>query len=93
MTLFVGILDGAGDVWGVRVPDIPGCHGGGDTPEAAIQDAISALRELSDEVIATKPRSMAEVTADSDCEFAPAAGESIVILPFFPRTVCSDLWR
>ncbi|TIL61817.1 MAG: DNA-binding protein, partial [Mesorhizobium sp.] len=28
MTRYVGILDGADDVWGVRVPDLPGCHGG-----------------------------------------------------------------
>jgi predicted RNase H-like HicB family nuclease len=84
MICFVGILDGARDVWGVRIPDIPGCHGGGDTPEAAIQDAISALHELSDEAIATKARSMDEVIADADCKFAPAAGESIVILPFSP---------
>ncbi len=36
MTHYVGILDGSGTVWGVRVPDLPGCHGGGETPEAAI---------------------------------------------------------
>ena len=36
VTQYVGILDGSGTVWGVRVPDLPGCHGGGETPEAAI---------------------------------------------------------
>lgn len=84
MISLVGILDGAGDVWGVRIPDVPGCCGGGGTPEAAIQDAISALREMSAEVIAAKVRSMDEIIADADCEFAPAAGESLVILPFSP---------
>ena len=33
MPYYVGILDGAKDVWGVRMPDVPGCHGGGATPE------------------------------------------------------------
>ena len=28
---YVGILDGSGDVWGVRVPDVEGCVGGGAT--------------------------------------------------------------
>lgn len=45
MTHYVGILDGAAKVWGVRIPDLPGCHGAGDTAEAAISDAISAARE------------------------------------------------
>lgn len=44
MTYYVGILDGSGSVWGVRIPDVPGCHGGGNSAEAAIADAISALR-------------------------------------------------
>ena len=39
MTYYVGVLDGGGEVWGVRIPDIPGCVGGGKTPEAAIADA------------------------------------------------------
>jgi len=46
MTHYVGILDGSGDVWGVRFPDVPGCVGGGATPEAAILDAAQALRDV-----------------------------------------------
>jgi predicted RNase H-like HicB family nuclease len=45
MMYYVGIVEGADDAWGVRIPDCPGCHGAGATPEAAISDAISALRE------------------------------------------------
>lgn len=40
-----GILDGSETVRGVRIPDLPGVHGSGPTPEAAIEDAISAARE------------------------------------------------
>jgi len=56
MTYFVGILDGQDDVWGVRVPDLPGCHGGGPSPEAAIQDAVSALADMAAEARDVKPR-------------------------------------
>ncbi|TIL59707.1 MAG: ribbon-helix-helix protein, CopG family [Mesorhizobium sp.] len=48
MTHYVGILDGADDVWGVRVPDLPGCHAGGASPEEAIADATSAVREWAE---------------------------------------------
>src|SRR5271154_3460570 len=44
---YVGVLDGAGSVWGVRVPDIPGCVGGVATAEAAIADAAEALRDVA----------------------------------------------
>ena len=46
MIYYVGVLDGAKDVWGVRIPDIPGCVGGGATPEAAIADVAAALRDV-----------------------------------------------
>ena len=45
MTNYVGILDGSGKTWGVRIPDLPGCYGGGASAEAAIEDAASAGRE------------------------------------------------
>jgi hypothetical protein len=76
---YVGILDGAGDVWGVRIPDVPGCHGGGPTPEAAIADAISALHDW--DVPTCKPRTAQEVMADSESEFDAAGGETLVMIP------------
>jgi hypothetical protein len=42
MAYYVAILDGAGDFWGVRIPDLSGSLGGGPTPEAAIAEATSA---------------------------------------------------
>ena len=48
MAQFFGILDGGGGNWGVRVPDLPGCHGGGGTPGEALADAISAAREWAE---------------------------------------------
>jgi predicted RNase H-like HicB family nuclease len=66
MTNCVGILDGGGRVFGVRFPDLPGCYGGGATPEAAIADAMSAAREWmahrkSKNQAVPKPRTLAQI--------------------------------
>lgn len=45
MTHYVGVLDGSGKTFGIRIPDLPGCYGAGSSPETAIADAISAARE------------------------------------------------
>ncbi len=77
---YVGILDGSGDVWGVRIPDVPGCHGGGATPEAAIEDAISALRDW--DLPLRAPRSTQDVISDPEAAFEAAAGETLVMIPY-----------
>jgi predicted RNase H-like HicB family nuclease len=86
MVYYVGILDGSADVWGLRIPDCPGCHGGGATPDAAISDAISALREWAAETRAgghplPAARSMSEILSDPEAHPDVAAGESAVLLP------------
>ena len=86
MAHYIGILDGSKDVWGVRIPDVPGCYGGGATPEAAIADAISALREFADHQTAKgitlkAPRTVQAVLRDKDTDFDPAAGEAVVMVP------------
>lgn len=84
MTHYVGILDGSGDVWGVRVPDLQGCHGGGASPEAAITDAISAAREWAEATLAAgrrlpAARSVADLLTAGEID--TAAGESAVMVP------------
>ena len=66
MTNSVGILDGSGKTWGVRIPDLPGCYGGGASAEAAIDDAASAAREwlaqqLSKGLAQPKARNLAAI--------------------------------
>ncbi|MFC3326053.1 type II toxin-antitoxin system HicB family antitoxin [Mesorhizobium cantuariense] len=84
MTHYVGILDGADNVWGVRVPDLPGCHGGGASPEEAIADTTSAVREWI-EARATKhlplpaTRTVAQLLLQDELD--TAAGESAVMIP------------
>ena len=74
---YIGILDGGGDVWGVRIPDLPGCCGGGATAEAAIADAISAARDwvahqTGKGFTIAKARALAEIVADPDVDFDAA---------------------
>jgi predicted RNase H-like HicB family nuclease len=83
---YVGILDGSEDVWGVRIPDVPGCHGGGGTPEAAITDTISALREFAAHqqvkgIAIAPPRTVQEVMRDKEAAYSPETGEAIVMVP------------
>ncbi|WP_442581050.1 type II toxin-antitoxin system HicB family antitoxin [Mesorhizobium sp. ASY16-5R] len=84
MTHYVGILDGATEVWGVRIPDAPGCHGGGSTPEEAINDATSALREWAETFLGTSDsmpvaRNVAELLSGGEID--TGAGESAVLIP------------
>lgn len=84
MAYYVGILDGADDAWGVRVPDCPGALGGGATAEAAVADGISALAAWAeaaakDGAALPRARTLAEIMADP--EEAPHPGEVVVMLP------------
>lgn len=83
---YVGILDGRGKTWGVRIPDLPGCHGSGETPEAATADAISAAREWIAHRMAAglpvpDPRLIQKILKDAASEFDPASGEAAVMIP------------
>lgn len=85
MAQYAGILDGKGDVWGIRIPDVPGCHGGRETPEAALADAISALREVAahyadDNIAIPAPRGLDEVRRDKEAAFDPR-NEFLVMVP------------
>ena len=81
MTMYVGILDGKGDVWGVRIPDVPGCYGGGATPEAAIADAASALAELmGDGETVRSPRDIQAVLADPSVTLDTLRGDTLVLI-------------
>ena len=95
MINYVGVLDGSGEVWGLRLPDIPGCVGGGETPEAAIVDATAALRDVAAfrrgaERALPNPSAVAEILASGEV----AEGESIVLIPLIVdsgRTVRANL--
>ena len=76
MVRYVGIVDGANDIWGVTLPDIDGCIGAGTTPEEAIESATIALREVAAHVVSAggnlpAPRGLIEIAATGDYGDAP----------------------
>ena len=97
MTNYVGILDGTGKTWGVRIPDMPGCYGGGASAEAAIEDATSAAREwlaqqLSRGLAQPKARNLAAIIKFG--EFDSGNNETAVMLSVIldaGRTVRANL--
>ncbi|TPI45747.1 hypothetical protein FJW05_17535 [Mesorhizobium sp. B2-9-1] len=68
---------------GVRVPDLPGCHGGGVSPGQAIADAELAVREWTEARTAKrlpipKPRALVDLLRSGEID--SASGDSAVIL-------------
>jgi predicted RNase H-like HicB family nuclease len=92
---YIAIVDGQGDVWGARFPDLPGVHGGGNSPKAAVDDAMSAARDWAAHVAAKGqpiplPRDLGEILASDEI----GAGEATVIVPLLldgGRTVRANL--
>ena len=86
MAYYVGILDGRGKIWGVRVPDLAGVHGAGASPEDAIADVVRAAREWAAHqtmrgIGIPPPRLVRKIAADKSVGFDQAAGESLVMIP------------
>jgi len=84
-------------VWGVRIPDLPGCYGAGASAEDAIVDAASAAREWIEHQASggalPKARATAEILASGDIDIA-GGGEAAVIIPVMiddGRTVRANL--
>ena len=84
MSRYLSLVDGKGDVWGVRIPDFPGCFGGGPTIEAVVADATRALREFAADMVTDgeeipAPRAYEEVEQE-----IKAGGEPWGIVVFIP---------
>jgi len=84
MTRYVGILDCSDGTWGVRIPDLPGCHGAGKSHQAAMADASSALREWishqrSRGSAIPEPRTVEAVLADPASGFN-SENEAVVMI-------------
>ena len=83
MSNYVGVIDQTEGNWGVRIPDLPGCYGAGESAEAAIRDAASAAREwilhqAGSGVKSPKARAMSEILASGEIDVA--AGEAAVLI-------------
>ena len=82
---YVGIVDGKDGAWGARLPDFPGCHGGGSTPAEAVDDLTMALRAFAANMIADgealpEPRDLGQVISDMDAGLEDRGGTVFVPL-------------
>jgi len=99
MTYYVGILDGSGEVWGVRIPDCPGAFGAGATAEAAIASAVAGLTLWAEATVKAgetlpAPRSIAEIAGHPEDAPKTDEGEVAVLIPLLRdsgRTVRANL--
>ena len=87
MARYLALLDGAATTWGVRIPDFPGCHGGGTSMEDAVVDATRALRVFAADMIADgeelpAPRPWDEIEPD-----LKAQGEPWGVVVYIPLLV------
>ncbi len=97
MSDYVGVIDESRGVWGVRIPDLPGCYGAGDSAEAALRDAASAAREWiahqeAQGIARPKARTTSQILASGEIDVA--AGEAAVLIPVLideGRTVRANL--
>jgi predicted RNase H-like HicB family nuclease len=83
VTDYIDVVDESKGVWGVRVPDLPGCYGAASA-EDAISDAASAAGEWIAHQIGggqslPPARTAAAILASGDMDVA--AGEAAVIIP------------
>ena len=99
MTHYVGILDGSGEAWGVRIPDCPGAYGAGATAEQAIASAVAGLAAWAEATVKDgeplpAPRPIAGILAHPDEAPKTEDGEVAVLIPLLldsGRTVRANL--
>jgi predicted RNase H-like HicB family nuclease len=99
MSYYVGILDGSGTAWGVRIPDCPGAYGAGAGAEEAIASAVAGLAAWAQAVrkdgeSLPAARSLAEMARHPEDGPRVEAGEVAVLIPLLlesGRTVRANL--
>jgi predicted RNase H-like HicB family nuclease len=80
MPRYIALIDGKPGAYGVVVPDLPGCTSGGKTIDAALRNAIEALRLWAEDARADgealpRPRSIEQIRR----EVAPALADGAVL--------------
>ena len=84
MARYIALVDGADQAWGVRIPDFPGCHGGGATMETAVEDATRALREFAADMVVDGEAIPAARSWDDIKLGLDAQGEPLGIVVYLP---------
>jgi predicted RNase H-like HicB family nuclease len=91
MARYTALVDGQAGAYGVVIPDLPGCTAMGPTIEAALTNAVDALRDWvettednGEQVPA--PRPIEELRRDPDVAEALAGGATLASVPLIRET-------
>jgi predicted RNase H-like HicB family nuclease len=82
MPRYIALVDGKPGAYGVVVPDLPGCTSGGKTVDAALRNAVEAVRLWAEDARAegeTMPRARTIEVIRRDGEVAAALVEGAVL--------------
>jgi predicted RNase H-like HicB family nuclease len=86
MARYMAIVDGRPGIFGVVVPDLPGCTSGGITVDAALRRAVGAINLWADDARSDgekipQPRSAKKLRTDPAIVGSLAQGGILVRLP------------
>src|SRR6267142_686060 len=86
MPRYIALVDGKPGAYGVVVPDLPGCTSGGKTVDAALRNAVEAVRLWAEDAraegeVMPRPRTIEAIRRDSEVAAALAEGAVLVVVP------------
>ena len=86
MSRYVALIDGKAGAYGVVVPDLPGCTSGGRSIDAALRNAVDAVRLWAEDARADgealpRARSIETLRRDPEVAAALVKGAALAIIP------------
>jgi predicted RNase H-like HicB family nuclease len=86
MPRYIALVDGKPGAYGVVVPDLPGCTSGGKTVDAALRNAVEAVRLWAEDARAEgetmpRPRTIEVIRRDGEVAAALAEGAVLAVVP------------
>jgi len=91
MTRYLALVDGEAGAYGVVIPELEGCTAMGDTMEAALANAVDAMRDWvqvveEDGGTIPQPRRLEEVRQDAEVIEALAEGAMLTTVALVRHT-------
>jgi predicted RNase H-like HicB family nuclease len=86
MPRYIALVDGKPGAYGVVVPDLPGCTSGGKTVDAALRNAVEAVRLWAEDARAEgeampRPRTIESIRRDGEVAAALVEGAVLAVVP------------
>jgi predicted RNase H-like HicB family nuclease len=83
---YIALVDGKAGAYGVVVPDLPGGTSAGSTTDAALRNAVDAVRLWVEDAIddgesLPSPRSVEELRSDPEIAAALVEGAALAVVP------------